>query len=486
MLSVTHAASFECTAARTEVEKMICADDVLSKLDDELSKGYQQSLQRHDIRQKTVLSQRQWLKNMRNPCQDVDCIKKAYETRIKEIGLTSSFGIVMMRPTVSASPPLQPIDRPDPSAVPIPQPKSAIAETSISNPPIAFVTNCDKSVFKDALKLPSAKSVSQLIEMSRESIDKRRFECSIQALEQANLVIQSVGDSSERAALSFEIKDIVYELIRYRNLTESAIEQRAVLSAVPSLDRNDDLVMSAGEDERYNDAVFLGRLVETGFNDNQTIFRIYKLNSSLPAGRHAIGPWHHRQYTEKLAISEIANLWEASPEDVRIEMESALIGRLGSPLQSYVLTGITLIPRDKAKQELAGLIKLQPAIEKLKEKQGPLWIWWVYRYMAEAYWQSGDQDNARKLLGMARQSILTANAIPGARVGAFMYLTSSMCKLIRENGKGIQKCPIGIYTPQEMAAMIDELEEMAKATSDSYALSRVGVLRKQVPLEIAK
>ena len=93
-----HAASFDCGKATSEVEKLICGDDELSKLDESLNKAYLQALQRTDIKKQTIESQRQWLKNERNACQNAECIKEAYETRIKELGLLSSHGIVTFRP----------------------------------------------------------------------------------------------------------------------------------------------------------------------------------------------------------------------------------------------------------------------------------------------------------------------------------------------------------------------------------------------------
>ena len=82
------AASFDCGKAASEVEKLICGDDELSKLDESLNKAYLQALKRTDIKEQTIKSQRQWLKNERNACQNAECIKKAYETRIKELRLS--------------------------------------------------------------------------------------------------------------------------------------------------------------------------------------------------------------------------------------------------------------------------------------------------------------------------------------------------------------------------------------------------------------
>ena len=46
LLTTSRAASFDCGKALTKVEKLICGDTELSKLDESLNKAYQQSLER--------------------------------------------------------------------------------------------------------------------------------------------------------------------------------------------------------------------------------------------------------------------------------------------------------------------------------------------------------------------------------------------------------------------------------------------------------
>jgi uncharacterized protein YecT (DUF1311 family) len=79
------AASFGCEKATSEVEEIICSDNELSRLDESLNKVYLQALKRTDIKEQTIENQRQWLKKVRNACQDADCLKVAYETRIWEL-----------------------------------------------------------------------------------------------------------------------------------------------------------------------------------------------------------------------------------------------------------------------------------------------------------------------------------------------------------------------------------------------------------------
>jgi uncharacterized protein len=113
LLTTSLAASFDCGKAASEVEKLICGNEELSRLDESLNKAYLKALERPDIRQKMIESQRQWLKNERNACKNEDCLKKAYETRIKELGL-SSYGIVIESPPHgTASPPESPPNVPE-------------------------------------------------------------------------------------------------------------------------------------------------------------------------------------------------------------------------------------------------------------------------------------------------------------------------------------------------------------------------------------
>ena len=99
----TRPASFDCSKATSEVEKLICGDAELSKLDETLTMTYQRVLDRTRKKEEMIQSQNQWQENERNECQDAQCIKKAYEIRIRELGL-SSYGIVIFRPPIRSTP----------------------------------------------------------------------------------------------------------------------------------------------------------------------------------------------------------------------------------------------------------------------------------------------------------------------------------------------------------------------------------------------
>lgn len=76
------AASFDCDKAASEVEKMICADYVLSNLDVGVSSVYARMVFRSADPAKVRAEQRSWLKNTRNVCQTVQCVEVAYKQRL--------------------------------------------------------------------------------------------------------------------------------------------------------------------------------------------------------------------------------------------------------------------------------------------------------------------------------------------------------------------------------------------------------------------
>jgi uncharacterized protein YecT (DUF1311 family) len=80
-----HAASFDCAKASTAVEKLICADEKLSVLDDQLTTAYKTASETATDKSALKAQQKDWLKKKRNSCKDAECITKVYQTRIEEL-----------------------------------------------------------------------------------------------------------------------------------------------------------------------------------------------------------------------------------------------------------------------------------------------------------------------------------------------------------------------------------------------------------------
>jgi uncharacterized protein len=83
--SAAEAASFDCRAATTLVERMICADPHLSEKDEHLARAYKAALQVAPGHADAIrMAQRQWLKHLAT-CSDASCIAAAQEQRLAEL-----------------------------------------------------------------------------------------------------------------------------------------------------------------------------------------------------------------------------------------------------------------------------------------------------------------------------------------------------------------------------------------------------------------
>lgn len=88
-----HAASFDCAKAETGVEKLICSDAELSKLDDALALAYSAALRLNDNPMAVQQAQKQWLKE-RDRCSDIACVKTLYASRITSLPLAQAFTVI--------------------------------------------------------------------------------------------------------------------------------------------------------------------------------------------------------------------------------------------------------------------------------------------------------------------------------------------------------------------------------------------------------
>ncbi len=90
-----YAASFDCNKASTKIEKMICSNPELSKLDDELGKVYLKMIKDVGGKYKNELLirrlQKGWLFFYRRKCEDAQCLKDVYQKRIKDLRYILSY-----------------------------------------------------------------------------------------------------------------------------------------------------------------------------------------------------------------------------------------------------------------------------------------------------------------------------------------------------------------------------------------------------------
>lgn len=86
----SEAASFDCGKAKTSIEKIICRNNELSKLDEDMSKSYFETLKKLDsiLKNEFISDHKLWLKKVRNACSNAECLKMAYTKRIENFRVT--------------------------------------------------------------------------------------------------------------------------------------------------------------------------------------------------------------------------------------------------------------------------------------------------------------------------------------------------------------------------------------------------------------
>lgn len=78
-------ASFDCAKAKTFAEKEICSSKELSSLDDRLEASYRKALLNAPDPNSLKSSQRSWMRGTRDACKTKDCLRSAYEERLREM-----------------------------------------------------------------------------------------------------------------------------------------------------------------------------------------------------------------------------------------------------------------------------------------------------------------------------------------------------------------------------------------------------------------
>ena len=85
LFGTAQAASFDCAKAGTTIEKLICSEPGISRLDTQLARSYKKALTATPSREAVKAWQKNWLLFTRDHCTDTACLTKAYTTQIAEL-----------------------------------------------------------------------------------------------------------------------------------------------------------------------------------------------------------------------------------------------------------------------------------------------------------------------------------------------------------------------------------------------------------------
>ena len=86
LLASSHAfAVTDCSRTRTNVERLLCSSDRLAVADQLMAIAFRDAFHRTDRREDLLADQERWLKTVRDACNDVPCLMRAYEERTSEL-----------------------------------------------------------------------------------------------------------------------------------------------------------------------------------------------------------------------------------------------------------------------------------------------------------------------------------------------------------------------------------------------------------------
>lgn len=77
--------SFDCGKARTLVEKLICANPRLARMDARMAIAYFTLRTRGDLSRQLLNEQRVWLRESRNRCESLDCLVEEHTKRVHSL-----------------------------------------------------------------------------------------------------------------------------------------------------------------------------------------------------------------------------------------------------------------------------------------------------------------------------------------------------------------------------------------------------------------
>jgi uncharacterized protein len=75
----------DCSKPKTKVERMLCSNDKAALEEERMALEFRAALTRTDRREALLEEQRDWNVNVRDLCNEVACLVKAYRDRASEL-----------------------------------------------------------------------------------------------------------------------------------------------------------------------------------------------------------------------------------------------------------------------------------------------------------------------------------------------------------------------------------------------------------------
>jgi uncharacterized protein len=78
-------AALDCSRARSNAEKMLCSNGRLALAEERMAYAFREAIRRRADPSALMQSQRRWTTEIRDACNEVECMLKAFEDRTAEL-----------------------------------------------------------------------------------------------------------------------------------------------------------------------------------------------------------------------------------------------------------------------------------------------------------------------------------------------------------------------------------------------------------------
>jgi uncharacterized protein len=78
-------AAIDCSRASSNADLLVCSNDGLALADERMALAFRDAMRRGVDRDKLITTQRDWKRDVRDRCNDVACLMRAYEDRAAEL-----------------------------------------------------------------------------------------------------------------------------------------------------------------------------------------------------------------------------------------------------------------------------------------------------------------------------------------------------------------------------------------------------------------
>jgi uncharacterized protein len=78
-------AATDCSRVKTNVDRLLCSSDRLARADQMMALAFRDAFNRTERRDELLADQDRWRTTVRDACNDVPCLMRAYEDRTSEL-----------------------------------------------------------------------------------------------------------------------------------------------------------------------------------------------------------------------------------------------------------------------------------------------------------------------------------------------------------------------------------------------------------------